>query len=80
MDAFLDEPDHEARADGWIDSPSFGGRRPVLHGSVRLFADGCRTMRYRLHFTDADGLPAPSPAARTWRPAPRSACGPTPPG
>ncbi|MET7480207.1 GMC family oxidoreductase [Streptomyces sp. NPDC005648] len=75
VDAFLEEPSHEARADGWIDSPSFGGRRPVLHGSVRLFADGCRTMRYRLHFTDADGLPrtftgrkdlAPGAPARLW--------------
>ncbi|MGW0576061.1 GMC oxidoreductase [Streptomyces sp. NPDC002920] len=75
VDAFLEEPDHEARADGWIDSPSFGGRRPVLHGSVRLFADGRGTMRYRLHFTDADGHPrtfagrkdlAPGAPARLW--------------
>jgi cholesterol oxidase len=75
VDAFLEEPDHEARADGWIDSPSFGGRRPVLHGSVRLFEDGCRTMRYRLHFTDADGRPrtftgrkdlAPGTPAHLW--------------
>ena len=75
VDAFLEEPDHEARADGWINSPSFGGRRPVLHGRVRLFADGYRTMRYRLHFTDADGLPrtftgrkdlAPGAPVRVW--------------
>ncbi|MEU6146862.1 hypothetical protein ABZ848_41765 [Streptomyces sp. NPDC047081] len=65
MDAFLEEPDHEARADGWIDSPSFGGRRPVLHGTVR----------YRLHCTDTDGLPrtftgrkdpAPGAPVRLW--------------
>ncbi|MBV9023789.1 MAG: GMC family oxidoreductase, partial [Streptomycetaceae bacterium] len=57
VDTFLDQPDHEARVDGWIDSASLGGRRPVLRGSLRLFTDGRRAMHYRLYFTDADDRP-----------------------
>ncbi|MEU2339774.1 GMC family oxidoreductase [Streptomyces sp. NPDC006654] len=38
LDAFLDDPDHEARADGWVESTGCGGRRPVLHGRFNLFA------------------------------------------
>ncbi|MFI2200354.1 GMC family oxidoreductase [Streptomyces sp. NPDC020192] len=62
VDAFLDDPEHEARVDGWVDSPGCGGRRPVLYGRFNLFASGeegepRRVLRYRLHFTDAQGRP-----------------------
>ncbi|MEU8690111.1 GMC oxidoreductase [Streptomyces sp. NPDC048665] len=70
LDAFLDDPGHEARADGWVESPACGGRRPVLHGRFNLFApaegsgdaqardgDVRRVLRYRLHFTDAQERP-----------------------
>ena len=61
VDSFLDEPGHQARVDGWIDSPGLGGRRPILHGSCRIFspddaAEG-RALTYRLHFTDAEDRP-----------------------
>ncbi|RJL24177.1 GMC oxidoreductase [Bailinhaonella thermotolerans] len=59
VDRFLAEPDHLARAEGWIESAVCGGRRRVEAGWFNLFAPGGapdrRLMRYRLHFTDADG-------------------------
>lgn len=58
---FLTDPEHTARAEGWIDAAGCGGRRPVQHGSFNLFAPGGgedrRLMRYRLHFTDGEGRP-----------------------
>ncbi|REE94860.1 GMC oxidoreductase [Thermomonospora umbrina] len=61
VDRFLTDPEHSARAEGWIDVPALGGRRPVLHGRFDLFAPAGapnrRTMKYRLHFTDGDGAP-----------------------
>ncbi|MFD0312771.1 FAD-dependent oxidoreductase [Streptomyces flavalbus] len=62
IDAFLDAPEHQARVDGWLDAPSCGGRRPVLHGLLRMFPadddtqDG-RTLTYLLRFTDAEDRP-----------------------
>ncbi|WP_225828331.1 GMC oxidoreductase [Streptomyces naphthomycinicus] len=38
LHAFLDDPGHEARADGWLESPACGGRRPVVRGRFHLFA------------------------------------------
>ena len=61
LHAFLDDPDHEARADGWIDAPELGGRCPVSSGQVRLFAPHgpgrSSTLRYLLHFHDGGGRP-----------------------
>ncbi|MBE3009604.1 GMC family oxidoreductase [Microbispora sp. NEAU-D428] len=58
---FLTEPEHEARAEGWIEADLCGGRRPLARGSFNLFVPGetagQRRMCYRLHFWDADGRP-----------------------
>ncbi len=56
---FLEEPEHTARAEGWVDAPGHGGRRPVQRGWFNLFAPGGaedrRLMKYRLHFADDQG-------------------------
>ncbi|HKB31332.1 MAG TPA: GMC oxidoreductase, partial [Streptosporangiaceae bacterium] len=61
VERFLDDPEHPARAEGWIDAASFGGRRPVQRGWFNLFAPAGvsdrRMMRYRLHFADGAGQP-----------------------
>jgi cholesterol oxidase len=61
VDRFLAEPEHTARAEGWIDAAGHGGRRPVQRGWFNLFAPGGaedrRLMRYRLHFADGQGRP-----------------------
>jgi cholesterol oxidase len=61
VELFLSDPEHCARAEGWIDAASFGGRRHVQRGWFNLFVpDGApdrRLMLYRLHFTDAAGQP-----------------------
>ncbi|MFB4314315.1 GMC oxidoreductase [Actinomadura sp. 21ATH] len=61
VDRFLAEPEHTARAEGWIDAAGHGGRRPVQRGWFNLFAPGGaedrRLMRYRLYFTDGEGRP-----------------------
>ncbi len=61
VDRFLEDPEHWARAEGWIDAASFGGRRQVQQGWFNLFvpdgAPGRRLMLYRLQFTDATGQP-----------------------
>ncbi|MQY09380.1 GMC oxidoreductase [Actinomadura macrotermitis] len=58
---FLAEPEHAARAEGWIEVAACGGRRPVQQGWFNLFApagaDDRRVMRYRLFFTDDAGRP-----------------------
>lgn len=80
VDGFLDDPDHLARAEGWIDAESFGGRRPILRGWFNLFAPGespaYRVMRYRLHFTDADGQPRTLAGWKDIRPGPLTAIWP----
>jgi hypothetical protein len=59
VDAFVTSPAHETKADGYIDSPLFGGKRPVSNGVVNLFVNAAdpakKNMRYRLFFTGADG-------------------------
>jgi predicted acylesterase/phospholipase RssA len=59
VDAFVTSPAHEARADGYIESPRFGGRRPVSNGTVNLFVNAAdpskKNMFYRLFFIGADG-------------------------
>jgi cholesterol oxidase len=61
VERFLDDPEHCARAEGWIEAASFGGRRHVQRGWFNLFApDGApdlRLMRYRLQFADASDQP-----------------------
>jgi predicted acylesterase/phospholipase RssA len=59
VDEFLTSPAHRARADGYIESGLYGGRRPVANGTVNLLVDAGdptkKQMRYRLFFTGADG-------------------------
>jgi cholesterol oxidase len=61
LERFLDEPEHSARAEGWIDAASIGGRRPVQRGWFNLFAPAGapdrRLMWYRLQFESALGQP-----------------------
>ncbi|MEW9529717.1 GMC oxidoreductase [Microbispora sp. NPDC049125] len=61
VDRFLTEPDHQARAEGWIDAAVCGGRRPISRGWFNLFTPGDapdrRRMLYRLHFWDGDDRP-----------------------
>lgn len=58
VDSFVTSPAHESRADGYIDSPLFGGKRTVENGMVNLFVNAQdpskKNMRYRLFFTGAD--------------------------
>ncbi len=79
VEHFLDDPEHAAQAEGWIDAAILGGRRQVQRGWFNLFApDGApdrRLMRYRLQFADAAGQPRtlsgqkdiwPGPPTRIW--------------
>ena len=58
-DRFLADPEHEAKAEGWVDAGGHGGRCPVERGTFNLFvADGAedrRLMKYRLFYTDGEG-------------------------
>lgn len=60
-DRFVGDPDHVARAGGWVDATGHGGRRAVDDGTFNLFVDPSngaedrRLMKYRLFFTDGDG-------------------------
>ena len=61
LERFLDEPEHSARAEGWIDAESIGGRRQIQRGWFNLFAPtgvpDRRLMWYRLQFDGAVGQP-----------------------
>jgi predicted acylesterase/phospholipase RssA len=61
VDKFVTSPAHETRAEGHIESPLFGGRRPVTKGTVNLFVNAGdpskKNMKYRLFFEGADGKP-----------------------
>ncbi|WP_433337248.1 GMC oxidoreductase [Spirillospora sp. CA-294931] len=61
VDRFLAEPEHTARAEGWIESHGRGERRPVQDGRFNLFAptgqDERRLMKYRLFYMDGEGRP-----------------------
>jgi cholesterol oxidase len=61
LERFLDEPEHSARAEGWIDAESIGGRRQIQRGWFNLFAPtgvpDRRLMWYRLQFDSALGQP-----------------------
>ena len=59
LDRFITDPDHRASANGWVESPLIGGRRPVANGIVNLLVSDAdptyKEMRYRLFFTDEKG-------------------------
>jgi cholesterol oxidase len=61
VERFLEEPEHTARAEGWVDAAGCGGRCQVERGWFNLFSPGDapdrRLMRYRLQFTDKMGRP-----------------------
>jgi cholesterol oxidase len=61
VNRFLEEPEHTAQAEGWIDAAGCGGRCQVERGWFNLFSPGDapdrRLMRYRLHFTDGMNRP-----------------------
>jgi cholesterol oxidase len=61
IDRFIDEPAHEARTEGVIESASFGQARPIDRGRFNLFiedgAQGMRRMVYLVRFTGPDGTP-----------------------
>lgn len=54
IEVFVRHPDHGARATGWVEVPSLGGRRPVENGKFQLFVDDAdpeaKRMLYRLPF------------------------------
>jgi hypothetical protein len=59
VDRFVTDPNHEARAEGFVESPVIGGWRPVHEGRFNLLVHGDdprrKHMRYRLFFTDQSG-------------------------
>src|SRR3954469_14808246 len=61
VDAFVTSPAHATRADGYIESPLYGGRCAVSNGTVNLFVNQAdpskKNMFYRLFFTAGDGRP-----------------------
>jgi cholesterol oxidase len=79
VDGFLADPGHRARAEGWVDAASLGGRRQVERGWFSLFVPAAspdrRLLHYRLQFADAAGQPRtllgwknvwPGTPARIW--------------
>jgi cholesterol oxidase len=62
IDAFIADPEREARAEGFVRCESLGGERPVERGVFNLFVDhGAdrrrKRMLYRLPFADGSGQP-----------------------
>jgi cholesterol oxidase len=62
LDRFIADPQHAARAEGFVQCDALGGERPVTRGDFNLFVDqpGDHTrkrMYYRLHFDDATEHP-----------------------
>jgi cholesterol oxidase len=59
LDRFLSVPEHEARAEGYVEAAALGGRCPVETGTFNLFVDSAdadrKTMSYRLFFRDRQG-------------------------
>lgn len=79
VERFLEEPEHTAQAEGWVDAVGFGGRCQVERGWFNLLSPGdapdSRLMRYRLHFTEETNRPRTlsgwkdvrrHPATRVW--------------
>jgi cholesterol oxidase len=59
IDRFIADPEHTARAEGWIESDAFGGTLPVTKGVFNLFVEHGvqKRMLYRLAFADGEGHP-----------------------
>ena len=61
VDRFVTDPNHEAAATGWIESPLLGGTVPVEPGEFNLLVQAGdprkKEMRYRLFLKHADGTP-----------------------
>lgn len=61
IDTFIDDPDREARAEGYVSCQALGGKLPVERGIFNLFVDTAdpdtKRMLYRLFFTDGAGRP-----------------------
>jgi cholesterol oxidase len=59
VDRFVNDRDHTATADGWVECAALGGRRPVQRAVFNLYIDddSGTQMRYRLWFADADDRP-----------------------
>jgi cholesterol oxidase len=61
IDAFVDKPEHEAEAIGYIVCEKLGGKLTVEKGIFNLFVDtkdlNRRKMKYRLFFKDEKGKP-----------------------
>jgi cholesterol oxidase len=61
IERFIADPEHLARAEGWIDCDELGGRLEVSRGDFNLFVDeagpGIRRMLYRLEFADGEEHP-----------------------
>jgi cholesterol oxidase len=77
VDAFLDEPEHPARVDGWVEAQSLGGRCAVLSGTLSILAPGARAGDRELRYVLALGAANPctlvgrkvlrrGPAIRLW--------------
>jgi hypothetical protein len=62
LDEFLDDPDREAVATGFVEAAALGGRRTISRGLFNLFTSDdpdprMKHMRYRLFFRDGEGRP-----------------------
>lgn len=61
VNRFVTRPEHEARAEGWLQYDLLGGKLPVEKGVFNLFVHqddpNHKEMRYRLFFRDTQGNP-----------------------
>jgi cholesterol oxidase len=62
IDEFIENREHEAVAEGWVQCDALGGKLPVKRGAFNLFVDRegdrpSKRMLYRLYFSDAAGHP-----------------------
>jgi cholesterol oxidase len=62
LDRFIADPEHLARAEGYVRADALGGELPVERGDFNLLVDQDRDPRrkrmlYRLRFADANGHP-----------------------
>jgi cholesterol oxidase len=60
IERFIIDPRHTARAEGWIESDSLGGKLAVSNGVFNLFVTesiGEKRMLYRLQFVDGEQHP-----------------------
>jgi predicted acylesterase/phospholipase RssA len=61
LDRMLADPEHEARAHGWVQAPALGGRLAVQDATFNMLVQdgdpGRREMRYRIRFGDESGRP-----------------------